>query len=837
MHLTIPATALPVLLLAATRLPADVVFLKDGTALHGKVKRQTTNFVDPASGQVIEVGRIGGFFMIDDGPRRIVFSHRQVQEVDEREIGGDLLTLRMPFTRVDNFRIPSAFRILDDPPFDSKWSRTVKMELPSGVIEVVQRLVLLTPYYGRVEFQRYPWSPCFLTRELPETVLRELLLQHPDLKPTGGPDDIDRRLRLVRFFVQAQFYDAAERELNRLQKEMPQAAERLAASRANLRKVRTSVFFEDLERAHQVGQHQLAQAALDYLLHSKEPAADDEILSKARALKARYDTANEQLATARRQLGELAASLEGVSQHALLREAASTIATEVTYESLDRLEAFVSMARQLQRDREQQRQPSQRPEEVLALAITGWLLGTSAAEAKVETAARLWRARQFVLAYQRTPSAFDRESMLQTYHQEEPAGCDEMDRLIRTLPPPEPFPVLGGAWPVVAGCWLHSGALAAGLWPSSLAPWPLACSYWPGSRPVTPGVLRLTARPWPPLGSDRPAVTYLLQLPPEYHHHRPWPVLIVLHHHLGDTPELMLRRWASLAARHGYLLVAPVWYSGDPRGYRYTAAEHGSVLQVVRDLRQRFQVDSDRVFLAGWGEGANMAYDVGLSHPDQFAGVIPIGGRPAKYARSYWRNAQYLPFYVVDGDVNGEGPGDNRRQFQHWVPKGYPALYVEYKGRALEWFAGELPFIFEWMSRKKRAFPFPELGKTGLPTGEEFQCLRPTDNHFYWLSADELDSRLQVEEARWTAKVFPAALQARIIEGTQLNVVAKGFKRVTVWLGLGMIDFDKSLTVRLNGRVVAVNRKVRPSLATLLEDFARRGDRQRLFWAKLDLGL
>jgi hypothetical protein len=50
-----------------------------------------------------------------------------------------------------------------------------------------------------------------------------------------------------------------------------------------------------------------------------------------------------------------------------------------------------------------------------------------------------------------------------------------------------------------------------------------------------------------------------------------------------------------------------------------------------------------------------------------------------------------------------------------------------------------------------------------------------------------------------------------------------------------MIEFDKPVTLYLNSRPYWTKRKVTPSLGTLLEDFYQRGDRQRLFVAKLEV--
>src|SRR5205823_3060378 len=119
-----------------------------------------------------------------------------------------------------------------------------------------------------------------------------------------------------------------------------------------------------------------------------------------------------------------------------------------------------------------------------------------------------------------------------------------------------------------------------------------------------------------------------------------------------------------------------------------------------------------------------------------FAGVLPVSGGPHLFAARYWRNAQYLPFYVVAGDRSGEDQKKVSAQFNNWVLRGYPALWVGYKGRGLEWFPGEVPSMFDWMRHQRRAFPLRQLGTDGGGGnfGNEFTTMRPEDNRFYWLS-------------------------------------------------------------------------------------------------------
>jgi pimeloyl-ACP methyl ester carboxylesterase len=822
------ATASCLVLVAAAR--ADLIILKDGFALHGKVLRQKTTAFEPGAG-LMEFAKLNGFFWVEDEARRIIFSMRQVNEegVENKNLDreADFVRLTRQVRNLDNFRLQPNMVVTEIGELNSKWERTVTIEAPNSRFQTGQRIVLLTPHAARVESLRYVWAPCYLTSEFPPDKLRTLLYEHPDLKPTGKPDDAAKRFRAARFLQQANLYDLAEKEYQSIAKDFPDQKDKVETSLTNLRKLRLLAVLDVLEQAHKAGRHQWAQGQIARVATED---LDSRGLTRLQTLKAFYEKAVPSVQLARRFLKELPGRLTSPGTRDLLEDAATTIQNELTLESVGRLEAFVNLAKQAERDSKAE----QTPEQLLSLAVTGWLLGNVSAEAKVESAVRLWRARQLLLEYQRTAAAGARqqvESMLE----QSGVPFDELDRVIRNAPPPEAYPLLGAQWPVAAGCYLQGTAVAAGLWPATLAPWPLATSALSaGTGAIT---LRLTTDGLPPALaiSRRRGVRYLLQVPPEYHPGRAYPVLFVLHG-AGGSNEDMLKRWSLLAAHHGYLLAAPEWGSGFRQPYDYTHEEQAAVLDVLRDLRRRFQVDSDRVFLFGWGEGGNMAYDVGLSHPDLFAGVMPMAARPRYFAKAYWKNGQHLPFYVVEGDKQADSKKDNVAQFEHWVRSGFPSLYVQYKGRGEEWFGGELTYLFDWMGRKKRPAMPRQIGTSsgGGPFSEEFQALRTTDDHFYWLSVTDLRDRNTNEAGRWRANVVPGSLHGRIGEGNQLNVVARGFRKVTVWFGQGMIDFDKNVTVYVNLQAKWANRKITPNVTTLLEDFYQRGDRQQLFWAKAE---
>jgi hypothetical protein len=285
------------------------------------------------------------------------------------------------------------------------------------------------------------------------------------------------------------------------------------------------------------------------------------------------------------------------------------------------------------------------------------------------------------------------------------------------------------------------------------------------------------------------------------------------------------------ADRNGYILVVPEWVNAfAKKGWQWNGEDHVYVTAVLRDAVRHFTVDNDRVFLTGVADGANMAMDVGVSHPDLFAGVIPMGPIP-KWGGlfvEYWANAQKLPFYVVTGEQIGTGMQSLRSIYEKWMPRGFPAMWSIYFGRGVEWYSAEAPVIFDWMSRKTRV-----NGTATLALGtyrQAWQMLRETDNRFYWLQADK------IEVGKNGGAVVPATIQGDI-RGSLVDVQIKGVKHLTIWLSTEMIDWTKPLSVRINGSAPSTWQKpkmVQQNLEVLLEDYYDRGDRRMLFLNKLE---
>ena len=80
-----------------------------------------------------------------------------------------------------------------------------------------------------------------------------------------------------------------------------------------------------------------------------------------------------------------------------------------------------------------------------------------------------------------------------------------------------------------------------------------------------------------------------------------------------------------------------------------------TVFDAVRQTRRALHVHSERIYLVGCGEGAAVAYRLGLSFPERFAGVVAINGWLPSGFRPLGRvkECRDLRLLVVHGEWNG----------------------------------------------------------------------------------------------------------------------------------------------------------------------------------------
>lgn len=778
---------------------ADVVILKDGYAIHGlKTVKEKDLLIDDRAGLPIVVVKGNGMTAVDDGPRWVVFpsSPRQVADAND----GNRFKEFTAYTRerfAGDEKLPSTAREPEQlKPWDPKeWTREIRFQDvdPRIYHTVKQHINFISPYYVHVGSSTHKLHHYFLLKEFKAETIRKLLVNHPDLIEPAGKPDAAKRERLVRFWIQADWLEEADRELALFLKDLPSAKEPYTRLKSEVNGLRAEKALVEIERAHDSGRH---QAAMEGLRNFPREDVPRHVAVKMVALHADYEKRLAQFADTKRYIKQLLKQINAAA-NGFLAEGAAAVEEEVHLDTLSRLDMFITLADRAEKDSKSGRRPSHSPEELLAAAITGWHLGKVAAEAKVDSAYRCWMTRLMAFNYLREPDAAKRQKMLRDYLGSSHAmAYDELEKLVSLLPPPD------------APANIPSSTIAMKLRPTV---------KYPDGTP------------------------YLVRLPDEYQAGRSYPLLIALPDpEIDKTPSAFLARFDEIANRHGYIVVAPQWWAPKQRDYNYSAEEQSVILQLIRTMRRTFQVDSDRIFVWGNGEGGSMALDLGGSHPDLFAGVLPVN--PAVYQAlyipsQYWVNFHQLPVYMTMGDKFGPSVSAIRMLSERWMPRGFSTLVVSYKGRGAEWFPQELPFAFDWMGRKRRADPGKMLGPPaydGRTIAAGFSSVRLSDNRFHWLSTEGIRPELAMNPVVGSKGKEPAKFSAKILEGNTIEVKCLGMNKATVWFARGMLDYAKPIKVRM-GSAKPVEKRISPSIEVLMEDLYDRGDRQRPYFEKLEM--
>ncbi|MCY2963402.1 MAG: alpha/beta hydrolase-fold protein, partial [Planctomycetota bacterium] len=334
---------------------------------------------------------------------------------------------------------------------------------------------------------------------------------------------------------------------------------------------------------------------------------------------------------------------------------------------------------------------------------------------------------------------------------------------------------------------------------------------------------------------DEVQISYSVYLPPEYHAEQSYPVILALHSE-GRGPAHEVAFWAGneeragQASRHGYIVVAPDYTTKQSQEhYTYGATAHAVILGALRDAGRRFNIDHNRVFLSGHMMGGDAAFDIGFSHPDLFAGVIPIAGVSDQICQFYWKNAINTPFFVVLGELDRETVYRNTRELDRMMKARFDLVFAEYVGSGPDSFYGEIHTLFDWMSR---------LQRNRFPKKFEAQVLRNTENRFYWLDIGDVPAanRYSAADGDRKATSKPLRISAELVQPGNRIEVTNRTSRTKLRLSpeAGFVNFDKKLLVNVNGKQ-RFSDFLKPDTEAMLEYARIHGDRRNVCWAVLEL--
>ncbi|MCC5936309.1 MAG: prolyl oligopeptidase family serine peptidase [Lunatimonas sp.] len=292
---------------------------------------------------------------------------------------------------------------------------------------------------------------------------------------------------------------------------------------------------------------------------------------------------------------------------------------------------------------------------------------------------------------------------------------------------------------------------------------------------------------------------YALYLPSNFQEDVAYPLVIMLHG-AGSNHRLALRRVFGKSNGEGetdveasryfpewddvdYIVAAP--FARGTAGYQGIVEQ--DVYAVLEDVKERFHIDSDRIYLTGLSMGGGGTLWLGLTRPDIWAAIAPVCPAPPTGTADLLGNALHLPVHFFHGDADPVVPIEGTRAMvEEMQRKGILVLSEEYEGvKHDSWvnaYAGGR--IFEWFSQYKRN-PFPET--------VSFTTHTLTHHRAYWVALNQL------------VPGSLASIEASIQSGQKISVDTKAVLEFTLHLkDHPAIDTDLPLNISIDGRGLRV---------------------------------
>jgi len=304
----------------------------------------------------------------------------------------------------------------------------------------------------------------------------------------------------------------------------------------------------------------------------------------------------------------------------------------------------------------------------------------------------------------------------------------------------------------------------------------------------------------------------------------------------------------------GMVAVGPSAPWDEESSYRWCLPEADEYLaDVIEECKQRFNIDPDRVFLAGHSMGGFGGYHHIQRQPDRFAAVVVNSG---SWSLGYWPTIRGTRLCIVQGVHDAERKVRwhyTDIEYARWTNRllsreGLDFVYMEHDGgHGVSSGREHIAKFFE-LARDLRRDPFYPHVALASPAGfKRWYCFPVKHNR--WLTLDEAaDGRIEYDELlaeenvdfdKWRLEHTRGRRKGAAIDavnrGDNTFVVAtSNVSRFTLWLHPRMVDVTKPVTVTVNGRI-RFSGPVKPSLVTALESYDRRSDWGLIYPIKIEL--
>jgi predicted esterase len=129
------------------------------------------------------------------------------------------------------------------------------------------------------------------------------------------------------------------------------------------------------------------------------------------------------------------------------------------------------------------------------------------------------------------------------------------------------------------------------------------------------------------------------------------PPLVIALHGTGMRGDDMIAPLRSACERLGMVLVAPDALRPASSGFAWTYRDESEwmVEHMIEWAQQEHGIDPERVYLLGFSQGANIAITLAQTHPDHFAGIVPICGHYEPNLTEADADATLPPIALISG--------------------------------------------------------------------------------------------------------------------------------------------------------------------------------------------
>ena len=319
---------------------------------------------------------------------------------------------------------------------------------------------------------------------------------------------------------------------------------------------------------------------------------------------------------------------------------------------------------------------------------------------------------------------------------------------------------------------------------------------------------------------------FVYLIPETYDATRSYPVEFMLHGGVSRPEwepggEWWRRGYDSLKKEDRIVVVPAAWNAA----FWWSENQADNLPSILRELKQTYNIDDNRVTLSGVSDGGTGAYFFAFKQSTEWAAFLPYIGHPGVLRnpqsgpgyKLFFENLMSRPLYIVNGENDPLYPVSSVEPFINILQEAnvdHVFRAIEDGGHNTNWLPDEQPMI-ELFKLDNPRDPFPTELRWVTDRSDRY-------NRNLWMRIEELAVEGQ-----------PGIMTVNR-QGNSFNVTAESVDAFTLLLSPEQVDFSEEVQVVVNGRPLFIG-KVEQDMNTLLDWVVRDRDKSLLYTAALSL--